>query len=134
MPSINGISNNPAGRGKGTLNKSTKSARESIALFVDGNADRLSGWLDQIAEDNPKQAFDCFMSVVEYHIPKLNRYEAQIDTTIRVEHTADDQAILERYLAKRALALQSSKVEATEAEFVELPPPPKGKNNAQRRK
>lgn len=63
------------GRVKGTPNKVTMLAREAIASFVDGNADRLTGWLDQIAVSDPKDAFNCFMSVVEYHIPKLARSE-----------------------------------------------------------
>lgn len=62
-------------RPKGSLNKSTGLAREAIARFVDGNAGRLAGWLDQIAEDDPKAAFQCFMDVVEYHVPKLARTE-----------------------------------------------------------
>ena len=65
------------GRPKGLPNKATSQARDAIATFVDGNADRLSKWLDEIAETNPKAAFDCFMSVVEYHIPKLARTEQQ---------------------------------------------------------
>lgn len=63
------------GRTKGVPNKSTTQAREAIALFVEGNVDRLCGWLDEIAKDSPKDAFDRFMSVVEYHIPKLARSE-----------------------------------------------------------
>lgn len=63
------------GRAKGVTNKATTTAREAIATFVDGNADRLVGWLDQIAVDSPKDAFNAFMSVVEYHIPKLARQE-----------------------------------------------------------
>lgn len=64
------------GRTKGVPNKSTAIAREAIARFVDGNAQRLEGWLDQIAEqDGPKAAFQCFMDVVEYHVPKLARTE-----------------------------------------------------------
>lgn len=66
-----------AGRPKGVPNKSTTQAREAIAMFVEGNVDRLTGWLDQIAETSPKDAFDRFMSVVEYHIPKLARTENQ---------------------------------------------------------
>lgn len=69
-----GIHTEP-GRPPGTPNKATKVAREAIAQFVDGNADRLTDWLDKIAQKDPKQAFDCFMSVVEYHIPKLQRTE-----------------------------------------------------------
>ena len=63
------------GRAKGTPNKVTTNARESIALFVDGNVDRLITWLDEIALSDPKKAFDAFMSVVEYHVPKLQRTE-----------------------------------------------------------
>jgi hypothetical protein len=64
------------GRKPGTPNKSTSAAREAIARFVDGNADKLEEWLGQIAEkDGPKAAFQCFMDVVEYHVPKLARHE-----------------------------------------------------------
>ena len=64
------------GRQAGTPNKSTQAAREAIAAFVDGNADRLQGWLDQIAEEKgPQAAFDCFSTLLEYHVPKLARQE-----------------------------------------------------------
>jgi hypothetical protein len=66
------------GRPAGVPNKSTAKAREAIAAFVDGNSDRLQEWLDQIAADDkygPKTAFDCFMAVAEYHVPKLARQE-----------------------------------------------------------
>lgn len=70
-----GKTNNPNGRPKGIPNAATTNARMAIASFVEGNVDRLTSWLDQIAENNPKAAFDAFMSVVEYHIPKLARTE-----------------------------------------------------------
>lgn len=70
-----GTINNPNGRPVGVPNKATTGAREAIARFVDGNAERLAEWLDQIAETNPMAAFDRYMSVVEYHIPKLARTE-----------------------------------------------------------
>ena len=84
------------GRVAGTPNKASTEARQAIASFVDGNAHRLTGWLDQVAEGvkvevmdeqgnpvgheyvvppNPAKAFDMFQSVVEYHIPKLARQE-----------------------------------------------------------
>ena len=62
------------GRPKGMQNRATKNAREAIARFVDGNADRLQAWLDEIAEqDGAKAAFACFSDVLEYHVPKLTR-------------------------------------------------------------
>ena len=66
------------GRQAGTPNKSTADARAAIAQFVDGNAHRLTGWLDRVAEDNPEKAFQLFQSVIEYHVPKLQR----TDTTL----------------------------------------------------
>jgi hypothetical protein len=64
------------GRPKGLPNKSTANAREAITRFVDGNADRLQEWLDQIAvQDGPQAAFKCFSDLLEYHIPKLARSE-----------------------------------------------------------
>ncbi|MGL5736242.1 MAG: hypothetical protein ACRCYS_15365, partial [Beijerinckiaceae bacterium] len=66
------------GRPKGLPNKTTALAREAIAAFVDGNAPRLQGWLDDIAADEkhgPKVAFECVMSLLEYHVPKLARTE-----------------------------------------------------------
>ena len=75
MPAHKGHDGQGGGRPPGSPNKATSKAREAIASFVDGNAHRLSSWLDAIAAENPRAAFDCFMSVVEYHIPKLARNE-----------------------------------------------------------
>ena len=77
------------GRSVGTPNKSTALAREAIAKFVDGNADKLQEWLDAIAMNEklgPKVAFDCFMQVAEYHVPKLARTEHIGDATAPITH------------------------------------------------
>lgn len=83
------------GRQAGTPNKATNEARQAIGAFVDGNAHRLTEWLDRVADGvkgtqlskdgeevevyvvppNPAKAFDMFQSVVEYHVPKLGRME-----------------------------------------------------------
>jgi len=81
-----GQSGNTNGRPAGTSNKATAQAREAIALFVDSNADRLTGWLDKIAMRDPDAAFKAFMSVVEYHIPKLQRAEHVGDKENPIEH------------------------------------------------
>jgi hypothetical protein len=65
-------------QGKRGPGKATLQAREAIAKLADGNADRLQGWLDQIAADEkhgPAVAFKLFMDVLEYHVPKLARHE-----------------------------------------------------------
>ena len=77
------------GRVAGVPNKSTALAREAIAKFVDGNSHKLQQWLDDIATNEkhgPKVAFDCFMQVAEYHVPKLARVEQVGDETKPVVH------------------------------------------------
>jgi hypothetical protein len=71
------------GRPKGAVNNATRTAREAIARFVDGNAGKLDKWLQEVADGdpengikpNPAKAFELFQSVVEYHVPKLARTE-----------------------------------------------------------
>lgn len=75
------------GRVAGVANKATSDAREAISAFVDGNSDKLNGWLDRIAENDPDAAFRAFMSVVEYHIPKLARQEHVGDKGKPIHHS-----------------------------------------------
>lgn len=71
------------GRRPGSPNRTTLEARQAIAAFVENNADRLTRWLDEVAEGlpehdikpNPAKAFELFQSVIEYHVPKLARTE-----------------------------------------------------------
>lgn len=72
-----------SGRPVGRPNKVTADARRAIAEFVDGNAHRLTEWLDAVANGDPSndippdpaKAFSMFQSIVEYHVPKLARQE-----------------------------------------------------------
>jgi hypothetical protein len=83
------------GRSAGVPNKATGEARAAIAQFVDGNAHRLTEWLDRVAngdpendvKPNPAKAFELFQSVVEYHIPKLARTEMTGEGGGPVQHS-----------------------------------------------
>lgn len=100
------------GRQAGTPNKATREAREAMALFVEGNAHRLTEWLDRVSDGvkvetqdaetglvsveyivppNPAKAFEMFQSVVEYHIPKLARTEhvGSDDKPLVIEHNVN---------------------------------------------
>lgn len=84
------------GRKPGSKNKATANAREAIARFVDGNADRLQGWLDEIAEQQGAMAaFRCFADVVEYHVPKLARTEltGKDGGPVRIVASQDDERL-----------------------------------------
>lgn len=90
-------------RPKGSPNKATAAAREAIAAFVDGNAHRLTEWLDAVAngdpegdvKPNPAKAFELFQSVVEYHIPKLARTEhtGENGGPVRIFATSADESL-----------------------------------------
>ncbi len=76
MPFKKGQGKIHANQGKRGPNKSTGLAREAIARFVDGNAEKLGQWLDEIYQtEGPLAAFRCWADVVEYHVPKLARTE-----------------------------------------------------------
>lgn len=86
------------GRKPGSPNKATLLAREAVARLVDGNAERLQGWLDEIAADEkqgPAVAFKMLMDVMEYHIPKLARTESKIDVkgSFVIQATAHDELL-----------------------------------------
>ena len=70
-----GTKNPGAGRPKGAKNKSSERVRNAIAAFADQSIDKFIGWIEQVAEDDPKAAADLFLKTIEYHIPKLARTE-----------------------------------------------------------
>lgn len=97
------------GRKKGSVNKSTKVAREAFAQLVDGNAHKLDEWLSMVAygipmtdkegnpiekdgvtvyrvQPSPKDAIDLVQKIAEYHVPKLARTEVVGDETKPVRH------------------------------------------------
>jgi hypothetical protein len=73
------------GRQKGTPNKATAAARQTLAVFMDGNADRLQGWLDKIErQKGPLAAFQAYVSLMEFHLPKRQRIAVESQGSVAV--------------------------------------------------
>jgi hypothetical protein len=70
-----GVSGNPNGRPKGTLNRATKQVREAYQNLVEMNLDNMTMWLSQVAAENPEKAMQLMLQLSEFIIPKLARTE-----------------------------------------------------------
>lgn len=70
-----GISGNPNGRPKGVGNKTTTKIKEAYQRLVEHNLDNMTDWLEQVADENPKEALELVLKLSEYIIPKLARQE-----------------------------------------------------------
>lgn len=92
MTFVKGQSGNPAGKPKGTVNKTTSKIRDAISAALDQHAGNLGEWLDEVANGrlvngvritpgDKKEAIECYNKLAEYAIPKL----------ARTEHVGDDQ-------------------------------------------
>ena len=66
---------NRKGRPPGTKNKATQAIRVAYQNLVELNLENMSTWIQQVAADNPKEAFDLMIKLSEYVLPKLARTE-----------------------------------------------------------
>lgn len=70
-----GQSGNPNGRPQGASSESTKRMKESFSYLIEGNLDRMTDWLDQIAEQDPAKAMDIIIRLSERFVPKLSQQQ-----------------------------------------------------------
>jgi len=66
---------NRAGKKPGTQNEQTRRMKESFAFLIEGNLERMTEWLDQIAEQDPKSAMDIIIRLSERFVPKLSQQQ-----------------------------------------------------------
>ena len=66
---------NRAGRTVGTKNNSTKMIKEAYAMLVENNLENMSGWLNEIAANDPKAAMELVIKLSERFVPALARTE-----------------------------------------------------------
>lgn len=104
MPFEKGESGNPSGRPKGSRNRSTCEMRKVLAIFIDANIDCMSKWLEDIAKDDPKSAFQCMLSLMEFSIPRISR----VHYVEEKEETPKDNEDIDDFLRSIAIALKKN--------------------------
>lgn len=104
MPYETGTSGNPTGRPKGSANKATIAARESIAAALAGaNAEKLAAQLDSLTG---KDYIDAYVKLAEFVTPKLQRTalaaaeKSPIQVTLHIGGTPKQRAANELNAAK----------------------------------
>jgi hypothetical protein len=70
-----GQSGNPSGRPVGATSEQTKKMKAAFGYLIEGNLDRMTEWLDQIAEQDPKAAMDIIIRLSERFVPKLSQQQ-----------------------------------------------------------
>lgn len=107
-----GQPNPNAGRPAGSPNKATLKAREAISAFVDGNSDRVQGWLDEIyATKGAEAALNAFHGFLEFHVPKLARTEltGKDGEDIKIQSSDVTQRVLQAIPQEQLESLLSEK-------------------------
>lgn len=75
------------GKQIGTVNKVTKDQRERAALIIDNNIEKMQGWINQVAAENPERAYKMVLDMFEFSLPKLKAIDygfGNSDVTINV--------------------------------------------------
>ena len=72
------------GRPKGTKNKSPKLIREAITKVIEGKADKLDEWIDEIADQGiygRVKAIELIIKLAEFVLPKLSKNQISAEVT-----------------------------------------------------
>jgi len=64
-----------AGRRPGSTNKDVADVRATIKLIAERKVLELETWLNRVAKKDPDKAMSLYLSMLEYHVPKLQRTE-----------------------------------------------------------
>ena len=68
---VKGVTQNPAGRGKGTPDRIRKNVREKFLHLIQNNMDNMQEWLDIMSIEDPEKAAGFVVKLLPYFIPKL---------------------------------------------------------------
>lgn len=90
-----GMTNNPAGRAKGSKNKVTIEMKERIQLMFDDNFHQLQSDIDSL---EPKDRVKAIMDLLPYLLQKNNNTNIQPKETQEIKLIGVDQAFIDEHL------------------------------------
>src|SRR5690348_17358184 len=106
------------GSRRGIPNRATASAREALGMLVDANVGDLQSWLNEIKrKEGARAAWECFMSLVEFSVPKLMRSELRVGPAAIADPFVVDDAVEAANIYERImrgdLAIEAVRFEPT---------------------
>ena len=79
-----GVSGNPNGRPKGATNKATMKIKDAYADLINNNLERIQGWLDQVASDDPKNALDFLIKLSPFVVPRKTETDMTLESPLKI--------------------------------------------------
>lgn len=79
-----GQSGNPNGRPKGGTNASTEKIKLAYTALIEGNLDKIQGWLNATAADDPARALDFLIKLSPFVVPKKSEQDITLDNPIQI--------------------------------------------------
>lgn len=115
------------GSRRGIPNRATASAREALGMLVDANVGDLQSWLNEIKrKEGARAAWECFMSLVEFSVPKLMRSELRVGpaapTGLLIVDDAVEAANIYERIMRGDLAIDAVRFEPTSEHGVRSEP------------
>jgi hypothetical protein len=77
--------NRPPRKKKGSVNKPTRVARESLAFALQGCTDEIKSALMEVRHKNPKDYIECVVKLLPYVTPKLLAAQVTEDKSAKIE-------------------------------------------------
>jgi hypothetical protein len=75
MPFKKGVSGNPKGKKKGTVNKKTAEARELFIQTLEGQVPNIQEAFEKVLEKSPEKYLDLFARYAQFFTPKKSEQD-----------------------------------------------------------
>lgn len=73
------------GRPKGALNRSTEEMKLTIARATNKALNNLPAVMDRLSQEDPKEAIELALKLLEFNLPKLSRTEMKAEIEQKIQ-------------------------------------------------